>query len=128
MEEDCRVTRCKRKASISHVSPRKRQRGDSEPTTEVAVEAVTDKGTKRKASTETQMPSENVKFHSKKLLDTSEPTEVSQCQGEASAEQQPAAGSTRMKRRRISSRPSTATENNWSKFLSAKTSRGELMV
>ncbi|XP_070762050.1 serine/threonine-protein kinase pim-2-like [Enoplosus armatus] len=53
---DCRVTRSKRKASIKPESPRKRQRCASGPT-EVAVEAVTAKGTKRKASTTRESPS-----------------------------------------------------------------------
>ncbi|XP_070762042.1 serine/threonine-protein kinase pim-2-like [Enoplosus armatus] len=56
MGEDCRVTRSKRKASIKPESPRKRQRCASGPT-EVAVEAVTAKGTKRKASTTRESPS-----------------------------------------------------------------------
>lgn len=122
MGDDCRVTRCKRKASIGHMPPRKRQRGASEPTTEVTVEAVTAKGIQRKT-------------HSNNV-DTSEPTKVSQSQKEASAEQQPAAETTRTKRWRrsgcdlstSSSSPSTSTENNWSPSLSVDTSRGELIV
>lgn len=128
MGEDCRVTRCKRKASISHMPPRKRQRGASEPTTEVTVEAVTAKGTKRKARTEGEIPKKRLRSHNNitgaseatevpveavtakvtqrkahsNNVDTSEPTKVSQSQKEASAEQQPAAGTTRTKRRRRS--------------------------
>lgn len=80
MGEDCRVTRCKRKAGISQRPPRKRQRGASEQTTEVTVEAVTVKGTKRKARTEGEIPKKRLRSHiiitSNIITGASEATEV----------------------------------------------------
>lgn len=74
MGEDCRVTRKKRKASITPESPTKRQRGASKPT-EVAVEPVTAKGTKRKARTEREIPRKRLRSHYN-ITGASEPSEL----------------------------------------------------
>ncbi|XP_049448425.1 serine/threonine-protein kinase pim-2-like [Epinephelus fuscoguttatus] len=74
--EDSEVTSHKRKISLDHPeSPRKRQRGSSEPT-EVAVETVQAKGTKRKASTQTKTPSKKQRGDHCDA-NTDKPTEVS---------------------------------------------------
>uniref|UniRef100_A0A4W6DW17 non-specific serine/threonine protein kinase n=1 Tax=Lates calcarifer TaxID=8187 RepID=A0A4W6DW17_LATCA len=61
--ESCKVTTDKRKASIRDESPRKKQKGVSKPTG-VAVEAVTAKGTKRKAGNEEEIFVKKLKGHS----------------------------------------------------------------
>ncbi|XP_044058543.1 serine/threonine-protein kinase pim-2-like [Siniperca chuatsi] len=74
MGEDCKMTRSKRKTSINQESPRKRQKGASEPTV-MAVEAVMAKGTNRKARTERDVPKKRQKSHNN-ITGASEPTEV----------------------------------------------------
>ncbi len=70
----CGVSGCNPSASLSLESPSKRQRDASE-TTEVAVEAVTARGTKRKSSTDRQSPVKKRRGGSSRT-DTSNPSEV----------------------------------------------------
>ncbi|XP_049896958.1 serine/threonine-protein kinase pim-1-like [Epinephelus moara] len=134
--EDSEVTSQKRKISLDcPESPRKRQRGSSEPTI-VAVETVQAKGTKRKANTQTKTPSKKQRGDNCDA-NTDKPTEVSvvgvtETEGrtEAFAEHMPATETPRTPRRDSgcevspsSSSPSASQQDNGSAFDSVSSSR-----